>query len=98
MTTQPGFFRTLGIPLVDGRDFSGEDRAGSPPVAIVNEAFARAHLGRADPIGERLTLDSWVLSGESAAEIVGVVADVRHRGLAAEVQPIVYLPFAQRPA
>jgi putative ABC transport system permease protein len=95
---QPGFLRALRIPLVGGRDFSDDDRAGTPPVAIVNRSFARAYLGSDDePIGNRLRLDSWTLLGDEAAEIVGIAEDVRHDGLRAEVEPVVYLPFAQRP-
>ncbi len=94
----PGYLRALGIPLVGGRDFSGEDRAGSPRVAIVNRSFARAYLGGENAIGNRLRLDSWTLPGDGAAEIVGVAEDVRHDGLRSDVEPLVYLPFAQRPA
>jgi putative ABC transport system permease protein len=97
VTIQPGYFRTLGIPLLDGRAFRDDDRADRPPVVIVNESLVRAYLGGEDPIGRRLSLDSWTLLGESAAEIVGVVGDVSHRGLSASVQPLVYLPISQRP-
>jgi putative ABC transport system permease protein len=97
LTVQPGFFRTLSIPLLDGRDFSGDDRADGVRVAIVNRSFARAYLGGESPLGERVRLDSWTLPGDSAAEIIGVADDVMHRGLAADVQPTLYLPLAQRP-
>jgi hypothetical protein len=90
--------RTLGIPLVGGRDFGDDDRAGWPPVAIVNRAFVRAYLGGDDALGRRVRLDSWVLRGESSAEIVGVAEDLGHRGLRSDVEPLLYLPFAQRPA
>jgi putative ABC transport system permease protein len=96
LTVQPGFMRTLGIPLVGGRDFSDDDRAGTPRVALVNRSFAQAYLGDEDPLGRRLRLDSWTLPGDSAAEIVGVVADVRHEG-SSTAEPMVYLPFAQWP-
>lgn len=98
LTIQPGYFRALGIPLLGGRDFTEDDRADRPRAVLVNEAFARAYSLGDDPVGRRLRLDSWVLRGESAAEIVGVVADVSHRGLAGDVQPLVYLPMAQWPA
>jgi putative ABC transport system permease protein len=97
VTIQPGYFRTLGIPLLTGRDFSDDDRAERPPVVIVNESLVRAYLGGEDPIGRRLSLDSWTLPRESAAEIVGVVGDVGHRGLSGSVQPLIYLPISQRP-
>jgi putative ABC transport system permease protein len=95
---QPGFLQTLGIPLVGGRDFGADDRAGRPAVAIVNRAFVRAYLAGQDAVGRRVRLDSWTLRGESSAEIVGVAEDVRHIGLRANAEPLLYLPFAQRPA
>jgi putative ABC transport system permease protein len=97
LTVQPGYFRALGIPLVVGRDFGEEDRAGTPRVALVNRSFAQAYLGGENPLGQRLRLDSWTLGGRSAAEIVGIAADVRHDGLRADAEPMVYLPFAQWP-
>jgi putative ABC transport system permease protein len=97
LTVQPGYFRALGIPLVGGRDLGDEDRAGAPRVALVNRSFAQSYLGGENPLGQRLRLDSWTLGGESAAEIVGIVADVRHEGLRADAEPMVYLPFAQWP-
>jgi putative ABC transport system permease protein len=97
LTVQPGFFRTLGIPLLDGRDFRSDDRADGVRVAIVNRSFARAYLGGDNPLGERVRLDSWTLPGDGAAQIIGVADDVMHRGLAADVQPTLYLPLAQRP-
>jgi putative ABC transport system permease protein len=97
LTVQPGYFRALGIPLVGGRDFSDEDRAGTPRVALVNRSFVQAYLAGENALGQRLRLDSWTLGGENAAEIVGIVADVRHEGLSADAEPIVYLPFAQWP-
>jgi putative ABC transport system permease protein len=98
LTVQPGYFRALGIPLVGGRDFGDEDRAGTLRVALVNRSFAQAYLDGENPLGRRLRLDSWTLGGDNAAEIVGIVADVRHEGLRAEAEPIVYLPFAQWPS
>ena len=97
LRVHPGFLRALGIPLVGGRDFGDADRAGSPRVAIVNRSFARAYLGSEEAIGNRLRLDSWTLAGDGAAEIVGVAEDVPHNGLRADVEPLVYVPFAQRP-
>ena len=98
LTIQPGYFRALGIPLVGGRDFGDEDRAGTPRVALVNRSFAQAYLGSENPLGQRLRLDSWTLGAETAAEIVGIVADVRHEGSSADAEPMVYLPFAQWPS
>jgi putative ABC transport system permease protein len=95
---QPGYFRTLGIPLQRGRDFDDHDSLDAKPVVIVNESFARTFFGAANPIGRRLALDMWLLFGDRKPmrEIVGVVADVKHAGIPA-ARPLVYLPFAQRP-
>jgi predicted permease len=98
LAVQPGFLETLGIPLAGGRDFGADDRAGQPPVAIVNRAFVRAYLSGADALGRNVSLDSWTLRGEGSAQIVGVVEDLLHRGLRTDVEPLVYLPFSQRPA
>jgi putative ABC transport system permease protein len=86
----PGYFKTLGIPLLRGRDFTPRDSAQAPPVAIVNETLARRYFPGQDALGKRL--------GDVApggALIVGVVPDVRHRGLRAIPKPMLYLPLAQ---
>jgi putative ABC transport system permease protein len=87
----PGYFVTLGIPLVRGRALGQQDRAGTPPVAVVNQAFVRRVLNGADPLGRRLRRmgpNPWI-------EIVGVVNDIRRGGKTAEINPQVYLPAAQ---
>jgi putative ABC transport system permease protein len=80
----PHFFRALGIPLRRGRAFTAADESGR--VAIVSEEFVRRYFPGENPLGQRLT------QGQEGWEIVGVVGDVRARGLAQEVQPIVYRP------
>ncbi|HEU4616485.1 MAG TPA: ABC transporter permease [Gammaproteobacteria bacterium] len=85
----PGFFRTLGIPLLAGRDFSGADAAGAPAAAIVNERFAeRFGLGR-DVIGRRIS------PGPLDAEIVGLVADAKYASVTEDVAPQLYVPRRQ---
>jgi len=98
LAIHPGYFRALGIPLAMGRDFDDGDRADSPRVAIVNRSFARAYSSGEEPIGRRLKLDSWTLPGDGRAEIVAIAEDVRHDGLLGDVEPLVYVPFVQRPA
>jgi predicted permease len=95
---QPGFFRTLGIRVVAGRDFDDHDRLETTPVVIINESLARVYFDGENPIGKRLALDQWLIFGEQKPmrEVVGVVADVKHAGLAA-ARPLVYVPLAQRP-
>jgi putative ABC transport system permease protein len=89
----PGYFATLGIPLRRGRGLTRDDRKGTPPVAIVSESFARRfHPG--DPLGQRL--------GGSPLPtdftIVGIVADMRRDGKAANLTPQVYVSAAQTDA
>jgi predicted permease len=84
----PGYFRTLGIPLLDGRDFTWADGTeGRTPTLIVNRRLARQLWGREDVVGETLAL------GEEAVwPVVGVVDDVRSEGLATPPGSAVYLP------
>lgn len=87
-----GYFSTIGIPVMAGRAFTAQDDPKSRPVAIVNQAFVREHLGGENPIGKRLKL-GW--GGEGPKEIVGVVGNVRHRSLSDDVRPEMYVPQAQ---
>ncbi|HUP04902.1 MAG TPA: FtsX-like permease family protein, partial [Bryobacteraceae bacterium] len=85
----PGYFATLGIPLLRGRLLGAQDRNGAPRVAVVNQAFARVFLKNADPMTCRILRDS------RRIEIVGVVGDIRRGGQAAALLPELYLPAAQ---
>jgi predicted permease len=91
----PGYFRAMGIRLVDGRTFTEADDERAPPVAIVNETFARTFLPGRDPIGRRART---LFGSEEMKEIVGVVADVHHLTLTREAEPKFYQPMAQFPA
>ena len=91
--TTPGWFETMGIPLRGGRDFSQRDRVGSPPVAIVNEAFVRRYLPGQQPIGQTLRVDS---DDGPRYEIVGVAADAVYTTPRAGMLPTMYVPLAQR--
>jgi putative ABC transport system permease protein len=83
-----GYFRTLGIRLLAGRDVDQHDR-GTNPVAIVSQSLARSLWpGVTDPIGRRL-------AGSRPATIVGIVDDTRASGIDAEVRPYLYVPFGQ---
>jgi putative ABC transport system permease protein len=90
----PEYLRVMGIPLLSGRLLSEADRQGTPGVALVNEAMARQSWPGEDPVGKRFKpvwwQDQWIT-------VVGVVANVRQQGLAAEVEPEIYRPFAQEP-
>jgi predicted permease len=87
----PGYFETLGIPLLRGRPLSAQDTAGTVPVAVVNQAFARKLLDGRDPSGHTLQ------RGADAPRItiVGVVNDIRRAGKEALIKPEVYLCAAQ---
>jgi putative ABC transport system permease protein len=91
----PGYFETMGIPIVQGRAFTDADRDGTPRVAIVNDEFVRLHYPGDNPIGRRIRMgrDSTI-----AREIVGVVGSVKHYGLDDRAQAQMYEPFAQMPA
>ncbi|HYV20578.1 MAG TPA: ABC transporter permease [Verrucomicrobiae bacterium] len=86
----PGFFRTLGIPLLGGRDFDAGDSASSRPVLVVNEAFARRFWPGQDPIGKTIRN-----MGEGGGLVVGVVRDARLVSPRADPEPFLFLPAAQ---
>jgi predicted permease len=86
-----GYFHTLGIPLLAGRDFTENDTAGSPPVAILNQTFARFLFGDANPIGRHIELGA---TGADA-QIVGVVRDSRYNDLREKPARFLYVPFEQ---
>lgn len=89
-----GYFRTMGIPLLRGRDFTEQDREPMPDVAIVNATLANRHWPGEDPIGKRLRFgeddDDWML-------VVGVAGDSRNVGLDVPSNPLVYVPYHNFP-
>ncbi|MGH9722120.1 MAG: ABC transporter permease [Bryobacteraceae bacterium] len=87
----PGFFATMGIPLRAGRDVSESDTRESLSVAVVSESFVRRYWPRENPLGRRFGF------GLSERTIVGVAGDIRVRGLVANSEPQVYLPYKQIP-
>ena len=90
------YFRTIGIPIIAGRDFNERDDAKSTPVVIVNEAFARQYFPGEDALGKHINPSISAGEGEpQMREIVGVVGNVKHRGLSAEAEPEAYEPHAQ---
>ncbi|HET7114800.1 MAG TPA: ABC transporter permease [Pyrinomonadaceae bacterium] len=98
-TTGVGYFKTMGIPIVKGRDFDDNDRHGSVPVIIVTETFARQYFPNEDPIGKRIHPGVSSIDDEESTmrEIVGVVGDVRNRGLNTEPRAAYYVPQTQIP-
>lgn len=86
----PGFFDAIGTPLLHGRDVAGSDTLDTQRVAVVSQSFARDHFPGQDPIGRQFAVAFAVRT------IVGVVGDIRVRGLERESEPQVYMPAAQQ--
>ncbi len=91
-----GFFSTIGIPLLRGRDFSASDTDKSPPVAIISRAYARQLFGDADPVGQWVGYEP--APNDHKFMIVGEVADARVNGAQREAPPVVYMSINQRTA
>jgi len=89
-TVTPGYFQTMGIPVLAGRDFTSDDRAGSDAVALVGETAARKWWPNRSPIGES------VRSGKKSLRIVGVVSDVQMHSLLDSQGIVIYAPMAQQ--
>ena len=92
----PGYFATLGVPLLRGREFATTDRAGGTEVAVVDQSFAERFWPGQDPLGQRIKLARPSNKG-GWLTIVGVVGNVRNFGLDADSTEQVYTPFAQTP-
>jgi putative ABC transport system permease protein len=92
----PDFFRTLGTRIIAGRDFSAADRAGTPPVAIVNEAFARKFFNGESPIGRTVREAPFPDRPAVTREIVGYVQDSVYRSLREPLSPTIYFASSQR--
>lgn len=88
----PGYFATLGIPLLGGRDFSSSDIAGSQGVAVINEAMARAYWPGVSAIGKRI---GNVGARDETFEVVGIAGNVAPDDLRKETGPVMYAPIAQ---
>ncbi|MPZ21358.1 MAG: FtsX-like permease family protein [Luteitalea sp.] len=88
----PGYFRTMGVRLLRGRDFTTADTRTSPPVAIVSESLVRRYWPGADPIGQRVSIDDGVWRS-----IVGISNDVKHDGFAMPGRATIFVPLAQFP-
>jgi putative ABC transport system permease protein len=90
----PGYFRTLEVPLLTGRDFADTDTAGSPGVIIIDATLARRFFANGDPLGQRIKFGG----PDSTAPwmtIVGVAGEVKHYGVDQNIRPGYYLPYPQ---
>jgi predicted permease len=88
----PGYFQTLRVPLVDGRDFTPHDRIGTTRVAIINQVFARTYFPNQNPLGRRFGFGS---RGNPDIEIVGVVRPSKYSHVDEPEHPVVYVCYAQ---
>jgi putative ABC transport system permease protein len=94
----PGYFDALRVPVRRGRGIAAADDARGEPVAVVNEAFARQFFAGRDPVGRTVRYRTGRgARGEQVRRVVGVVADVRQRDLAAPARPALFVPHAQAP-
>jgi macrolide transport system ATP-binding/permease protein len=95
----PGFFRTMQIPLVAGRDIDERDRLGSQRVAVVSEYFAKLNFGDENPLGQHVVFrarpDRPTELRERDMEIVGVCKNLRYGGLKDKARPVMYIPYNQ---
>ena len=92
-TVSPGYFQTIGLALVTGRDVTDHDDAHAPPVVVVNETFARREWPSVSAIGQRIRFvdsDRWLT-------VVGVARDAKHFGPADQPTPQAYIPYMQMP-
>jgi putative ABC transport system permease protein len=90
----PNYFRTMGIPLLQGREFTAGDTQKSPRVLLISETLARRFFPDENPLGKKLII-SW--NDNLPDEIVGVVGDILHEGMDARPEPIIYWPEARMP-
>ena len=94
----PGYFQTIGVPYLEGRDFSEHDDSDAPQVAIVNRAFAARFFPGASAIGKRIipgaTSDA---RGVRAREIIAVAGNAKQTTLRLDDEPVYYLPYRQMP-
>ncbi|HYP26432.1 MAG TPA: ABC transporter permease [Blastocatellia bacterium] len=90
----PNYFGAMGIPLLQGRDFTERDTETAPAVVIINETLARRFFPGEDPVGKQIK----VTYGKPVPrEIVGVIKDVKHKSLEANSQEQIYIPYFQNP-
>ncbi|QNI30249.1 ABC transporter permease [Alloacidobacterium dinghuense] len=87
------FFHTLGVPILEGRDFADSDTAASPPVAIINELFAQRFLPNQNPLGHRIGTND----GKFQFTVVGVVKNHKYRSIDEEPIPMAWVPYTQGP-
>jgi predicted permease len=93
----PGFFEAMGVGVVSGRDFNGDDRLDTQRVAIVNRTFVRRYMTDREPIGAQIAFGYPSINPQSESTIIGVVEDVRQKSLAEAAEPAIYSSDRQQP-
>jgi predicted permease len=92
----PGFFETMRIPLLAGRTFQEQDSSRGAPVMVISRAFANKYFPHENPVGKHIQVDAGDdVVDRPMREVVGVVGDIKRKGLTADVDPEYYLPYAQ---
>ncbi|MBV9155082.1 MAG: ABC transporter permease [Acidobacteriaceae bacterium] len=94
-SVSPGYFRTMGTPLLAGRDFDDRDTPASTEVAIVNEQFSKKFLGGASPLGRQFRILSGPGEPQHVYQIVGVVKNSKYQTLRDDFEPIVFVAESQ---
>src|SRR2546426_586662 len=89
----PGYFGTLGIPIMAGRSIGPQDGRSAPHVAVINQALAQKYFRRVNPIGHRIDFGN--AARPNAFEIVGVAQDAKYNPLRTEAPPAAYMPYQQ---
>lgn len=90
----PNYFRTMGVALIQGREFTDNDQSNAPGVVVINETLARRAFPAGDALGKHITI---TYGKPTSREIVGIVGDVKHLRLNEEAKPEMYVPYSQNP-
>ena len=94
----PGYFGTVGVPIVQGRDFTMQDTETSPRVAVVNREFIRQMIGSGNPLGQKLRTNPEPRYPSTVYEIVGIIPDTKYNTLQGQIPPMVFAPDSQHPS
>jgi len=98
MSVSPGYLSLFRIPILRGRDFTENDKAGAPGVALINEALAKQLWPNEDPLGQHVIVGQGMgptMIGEPVREIIGIVGDSHNSGLGRPAEPMMMVPIAQ---
>jgi putative ABC transport system permease protein len=93
---KPGYFETMRIPILEGRDVEPTDGSSAPPVMVINQTMARTLFPGQSPLGREVGVDAGE-EGGTRLRVVGVVGDVRVNGLAYDPAMVMYFPYEQQP-